>query len=203
MLEGIDSYIYTGLSFSTFSFDEASLLCLKYELSRFRKKKYLKKLKEVLLTNPNNCLDANTINYYVHSVIKSINDTTLFLTTNPKIIKLLKKFLKKDVSYSSYFKIIDLSEEIKMKKACFMIPKRSDLDKYSYLISYFKNYEVVYLEDMVNEIQEATCIDTIFDKIKLSMLKDNDSEIYFIRFDMYSNIASSYAYDLNKIAIVL
>ena len=44
MLETIDSYIYIGVSFSTFKFDEVSLLCLKYGLSKFRKKKYYKKI---------------------------------------------------------------------------------------------------------------------------------------------------------------
>ena len=203
MLEGIDSYIYSGLSFSTFTFDEVSLLCLKYQTSIFFKKRYLKKIKENLLRNPNNCLDVNTIQYYIHSIIKSIENATLFLTNDKKIIKLLNKYLKKDVSYSSYFKIIDLSDESKMKNVCFMIPKRSDVEKYRYLMSYFKNYQVVYLEDMVNEVKEETSFETIFDKIKLNMLKDNETEIYFIRFDMYSNIASAYAYDLNKIAIVL
>ena len=88
MLETIDSYIYIGVSFSTFKFDEVSLLCLKYGLSKFRKKKYFNKIKEELRKTKYSFVNDSIISYYIHSTLLSLSNSSLIISPSKKEIKL-------------------------------------------------------------------------------------------------------------------
>ena len=55
----------------------------------------------------------------------------------------------------------------------------------------------------VKEISEKTNSETIFDEIKLKILQDNDSEVYFLDIGLFSNLISNFIYTLNKISIIL
>lgn len=203
MLETIDSYIYIGVSFSTFKFDEVSLLCLKYGLSKFRKKKYFNKIKEELSKTKYSFVNDSIISYYIHSTLLSLSNSSLIISPSKKEIKLSSKYLRRDVAYSSYFKIIDLSLEIKKRNACFVLEKKDDIKRYKFLISDFLNHKVIIIEDIIKEISEKTNSETIFDEIKLKILQDNDSEVYFLDIDIFSNLISDFVFNLNKIAIIL
>ena len=203
MLETIDSYIYIGVSFSTFKFDEVSLLCLKYGLSKFRKKKYFNKIKEELSKTKYSFVNDSIISYYIHSTLLSLSNSSLIISPSKKEVKLSSKYLRRDVAYSSSFKIIDLSLEIKKRNACFVLEKKDDIKRYKFLISDFLNHKVIIIEDIIKEISEKTNSETIFDEIKLKILQDNDSEVYFLDIDIFSNLISDFVFNLNKIAIIL
>lgn len=203
MLETIDSYIYIRVSFSTFKFDEVSLLCLKYGLSKFRKKKYFNKIKEELSKTKYSFVNDSIISYYIHSTLLSLSNSSLIISPSKKEIKLSSKYLRRDVAYSSSFKIIDLSLEIKKRNACFILEKKDDIKRYKFLISDFLNHKVIIIEDIIKEISEKTNSETIFDEIKLKILQDNDSEVYFLDIDIFSNLISDFVFNLNKIAIIL
>ena len=203
MLETIDSYIYIGVSFSTFKFDEVSLLCLKYGLSKFRKKKYFNKIKEELSKTKYSFVNDSIISYYIHSTLLSLSNSSLIISPSKKEIKLSSKYLRRDVAYSSSFKIIDLSLEIKKRNACFILGKKDDIKRYKFLISDCLNHKVIIIEDIIKEISEKTNSETIFDEIKLKILQDNDSEVYFLDIDIFSNLISDFVFNLNKIAIIL
>lgn len=203
MLETIDSYIYIGVSFSTFKFDEVSLLCLKYGLSKFRKNKYFNKIKEELSKTKYSFVNDSIISYYIHSTLLSLSNSSLIISPSKKEIKLSSKYLRRDVAYSSSFKIIDLSLEIKKRNACFILEKKDDIKRYKFLISDFLNHKVIIIEDIIKEISEKTNSETIFDEIKLKILQDNDSEVYFLDIDIFSNLISDFVFNLNKIAIIL
>lgn len=203
MLETIDSYIYTGISFSTFSFDEASLLCVKYALSKFRKKKYRILLKDALIDAAVFYPDEGQIQYFLHGTLKALRDATLLLGTNKKEIRLAEKFLGREVPYSRAFKIIDLSSEIRMKKACFIVQNREGKHRYRYVIDYFDRYAVLDLETVRKGIVERTDSETFLDEIKIRILQDNDSEVFFVSAGILSNMVSDFLFSLNKIAIHL
>lgn len=203
MLETIDSYIYTGISFSTFSFDEASLLCVKYALSKFRKKKYRILLKDALIDAAVFYPDEGQIQYFLHGTLKALRDATLLLGTNKKEIRLAEKFLGREVPYSRAFKIIDLSSEIRMKKACFIVQNREEKHRYRYVIDYFDRYAVLDLETVRKGIVERTDSETFLDEIKIRILQDNDSEVFFVSAGILSNMVSDFLFSLNKIAIHL
>lgn len=203
MLETIDSYIYTGISFSTFSFDEASLLCVKYALSKFRKKKYRILLKDALIDAAVFYPDEGQIQYFLHGTLKALRDATLLLGTNKKEIRLAEKFLGREVPYSRAFKIIDLSSEIRMKKACFIVQNREEKHRYRYVIDYFDRYAVLDLETVRKGIVERTDSETFLDEIKIRILQDNDSEVFFVSAGILSNMVADFLFSLNKIAIHL
>ena len=203
MLETIDSYIYIGVSFSTFKFDELSLLCLKYGLSKFRKKKYYKKIEDELNKTKYSFINESIISYYIHSTLQSLENSSLIISPSKKEIKLATKYSNKEIAYSSSFKIIDLSFEIKQKNACFIFENREDLKRYDYLVSDFVEHKIIILEDILKEISEKTNSETIFDEIKLKILQDNDSEVYFLDIGLFSNLISNFIYTLNKISIIL
>lgn len=203
MLETIDSYIYTGISFSTFSFDEASLLCVKYALSKFRKKKYRTLLKDALIDAAVFYPDEGQIQYFLHGTLKALRDATLLLGTNKKEIRLAEKFLGREVPYSRAFKIIDLSSEIRMKKACFIVQNREEKHRYRYVIDYFDRYAVLDLETVRKGIIERTDSETFLDEIKIRILQDNDSEVFFVSAGILSNMVADFLFSLNKIAIHL
>ncbi len=203
MLETIDSYIYTGISFSTFSFDEASLLCVKYALSKFRKKKYRTLLKDALIDAAVFYPDEGQIQYFLHGTLKALRDATLLLGTNKKEIRLAEKFLGREVPYSRAFKIIDLSSEIRMKKACFIVQNREEKHRYRYVIDYFDRYAVLDLETVRKGIVERTDSETFLDEIKIRILQDNDSEVFFVSAGILSNMVADFLFSLNKIAIHL
>lgn len=203
MLETIDSYIYTGISFSTFSFDEASLLCVKYALSKFRKKKYRILLKDALIDAAVFYPDEGQIQYFLHGTLKALRDATLLLGTNKKEIRLAEKFLGREVPYSRAFKIIDLSSEIRMKKACFIVQNREEKHRYRYVIDYFDRYAVLDLETVRKGIVERTDSETFLDEIKIRILQDNDSEVFFVSAGILSNMVADFLFSLNKIAIYL
>ena len=203
MLETIDSYIYTGISFSTFSFDEASLLCAKYALSKFRKKKYRTLLKDALIDAAVFYPDEGQIQYFLHGTLKALRDATLLLGTNKKEIRLAEKFLGREVPYSRAFKIIDLSSEIRMKKACFIVQNREEKNRYRYVIDYFDRYAVLDLETVRKGIVERTDSETFLDEIKIRILQDNDSEVFFVSAGILSNMVADFLFSLNKIAIHL
>lgn len=203
MLETIDSYIYTGISFSTFSFDEASLLCVKYALSKFRKKKYRTLLKDALIDAAVFYPDEGQIQYFLHGTLKALRDATLLLGTDKKEIRLAEKFLGREVPYSRAFKIIDLSSEIRMKKACFIVQNREEKHRYRYVIDYFDRYAVLDLETVRKGIVERTDSETFLDEIKIRILQDNDSEVFFVSAGILSNMVADFLFSLNKIAIHL
>ena len=203
MLETIDSYIYTGISFSTFSFDEASLLCVKYALSKFRKKKYRTLLKDALIDAAVFYPDEGQIQYFLHGTLKALRDATLLLGTNKKEIRLAEKFLGREVPYSRAFKIIDLSSEIRMKKACFIVQNREEKHRYRYVIDYFDRYAVLDLETVRKGIVERTDSETFLDEIKIRILQDNDSEVFFVSAGILSNMVADFLFSLNEIAIHL
>lgn len=203
MLETIDSYIYTGVSFSTFSFDEASLLCVKYALSKLRKKKYRALLKEALMRAEIFYPDEEQVNYFLHGTLKALKDATLLLSTDKKEIRLTEKFLGREVPYSRSFKIIDLSSEIRMKKACFIVRDQKEIHRYRYVIDYFDRYAIVDLQKIRKSENERTNGDTFLDEIKIRILQDNDSEVFFISAGILSNMVAGFLFSLNKMAIHL
>ena len=93
--------------------------------------------------------------------------------------------------------------EIKKRNACFILEKKDDIKRYKFLISDFLNHKVIIIEDIIKEISEKTNSETIFDEIKLKILQDNDSEVYFLDIDIFSNLISDFVFNLNKIAIIL
>ena len=115
MLETIDSYIYTGLSFSTFKFDKVSFLCLKYQLSKFRKRHYFKLIKKELISNPYYNINDASIRYLIKSNINSLSTASLLIDPNKNEINFTRKLLKREVNYCSSIKIEDFSSEMKTK----------------------------------------------------------------------------------------
>lgn len=203
MIQTLDSYIYTGLSFSTFSFDRISLLCIRYCLARFTKKRYYSLISKYLKNKNYFEVDDNSLNYYIHSILRSLDSATLLLTTNKKEVKLAKKYLKKDVCYSSPFKIIDLSQESKFKNVCFILLNKEEKTRYRILVSCFSQVKFIFLDDIINCLKNSNIDETIYDQIKIKILQDNDSEVFFVDIDIFTNIACEFIYLLNKIAISL
>ena len=204
MLETLESYIYTGVSFSTFSFDRVSLNCIKYKLSFFRKPYYLSLIKKELAKEPFYLNDVYSVKYFIKSTLNSLSNASLLMNPNLEQIKLVKRLLKrKDVLYSSAFKIVDLSSEIKIKPVCFVLNDRNDYNKYLYIIENFKDVRFIYLEDIYNELKSKTNSQTIFDEVKLKILQDNDSEAFFIDMKIFTNLINDFIFTLNKIAINL
>lgn len=203
MLETIDSYIYTGLSFSTFKFDKVSFLCLKYQLSKFRKRHYFKLIKKELISNPYYNINDASIRYLIKSNINSLSTASLLIDPNKNEINLTRKLLKREVNYCSSIKIEDFSSEMKTKKAFFFLINENDLKKYDDIISSFENKEIIYLEDLLLLIKNNNSGDTLIDEIKIKILQDIESEIFFTNIDIFSNIVNDFVFTLNKIAINL
>lgn len=203
MIQTLDSYIYTGASFSTFVFDEVSLLCVKFSLSRFRKKKYYSLIKKKLLDSQYVINDDRAINYFIHTILLSLSNATLILTTEKKKMRLANKYLNREGLYAPLFKIVDLSNEVTSQNVCFVLKCRNDLRKYQHLVDHFKNKNTIILEDVINEINDKTNSETLYDEIRLKILQDNNSEIFFINMDIFSNFVSDFVYSLNKISIII
>ncbi len=203
MIQALDSYIYTGVSFSTFSFDLISSLCIRYSLAKFTKKRYYSLIYKYLKNKNYFEVNDNSINYFIHNILRSLESATLLLTTNKKEVKLAKKYLKKEVCYSSPFKIIDLSLESKSKNACFILSSKEEQTRYRILISCFSKVKFIFLDDIIDSLKKSNIDETIYDKIKIKILQDNDSEVFFVSIDIFTNIACEFVYSLNKIAIGL
>jgi hypothetical protein len=203
LLETIDSYIYTGLSFSTFKFDKVSFLCLKYQLSKFRKRHYFKLIKKELISNPYYNINDASIRYLIKSNINSLSTASLLIDPNKNEINSTRKLLKREVNYCSSIKIEDFSSEMKTKKAFFFLINENDLKKYDDIISSFENKEIIYLEDLLLLIKNNNSGDTLIDEIKIKILQDIESEIFFTNIDIFSNIVNDFVFTLNKIAINL
>lgn len=203
MIQTLDSYIYTGVSFSTFSFDRISLLCVRYSLARFTKKRYYSLICKYLKNKNYFAIDDNSVNYYIHNILRGLNNATLLLTTNKKDVRLVKKYLKKDICYSSPFKIIDLSSEAKSKNACFILLNKEETIRYRILISCFSKVKFIFLNDIIESLKNSNSNETIYDQIKIKILQDNDSEIFFVNIDIFTNVACEFVYSLNKIVIGL
>ncbi len=203
MIQTLDSYIYTGASFSTFVFDEVSLLCVKYSLSRFRKKKYYSLIKKKVMDIHYVINDERTINYFIHTILLSLSNATLILTTDKKKMRLANKYLDREGLFAPLFKVVDLSNEITSQNVCFVLRSRNDIRKYQHLFDRFKNKNTIILEEIINEINDKTNSETIYDEIRLKILQDNNSEIFFINMDIFSNFVSDFVYSLNKISIII
>ena len=204
MLQKIESYIYTGVSFSTFTFDEVSLLCVKYSLSSFLKFKYFSKIKSILIkSNYFSSINDSDVKYYIHSILQSLSSCSLLISLNQKEVKLASKFLKREIDYSSSFKIIDLSEEIKLKTACFIIENEEDKEKYEYVSYYFTKKKFIILNDIINKRKDNPNNEILIDDIKLKILQDDESEIFFVNINLFTNIINDFIYSLNRIAIHL
>lgn len=203
MIQTLDSYIYTGASFSTFVFDEVSLLCVKYSLSRFRKKKYYSLIKKKVMDSHYVINDERTINYFIHTILLSLSNATLILTTDKKKMRLANKYLDREGLFAPLFKVVDLSNEITSQNVCFVLRSRNDIRKYQHLFDRFKNKNTIILEEIINEINDKTNSETIYDEIRLKILQDNNSEIFFINMDIFSNFVSDFVYSLNKISIII
>lgn len=203
MFERIDSYIYTGLSFFTFDLDQISLLCLRYLLSRFFKNKYLTQIKHALKDNSLNCIKPEMLNYYIYSILESAKNASLFIINNKKELKILKKYLSREPNFCNYFKIIDLSDEIKLKKVTFIFNFEQEYNKHKFLTYYFNDYQIINLEILIKQLKSETLYETIFDLIKLKLLQDDQTEVYFIKNGIYANIIANYIYELNRVAIII
>lgn len=203
MLERIDSYIYSKVSFSTYYFDDITLNFLKYQLSKLKKRRYIHLISSSLFKSKYNCIDQNNLNYYLYLLKNSLENATLFLNLDKSKLKLLSKYLKKEINYSNSFKVIDLSNEIKMERTTFILNSKDEIKKYAFLINNFENYNFILMDDIMQELTDNTHSQTIFDLLKLKLLKDQDSEVYFIQQGIYSNVLSLYIYELNKVAIIL
>ena len=203
MLETIDSYIYTGLSFSTFKFDKVSFLCLKYQLSKFRKRHYFKLIKKELISNPYYNINDASIRYLIKSNINSLSTSSLLIDPNKNEINLTRKLLQREINYCSSIKIEDFSSEMKTKKAFFFLINENDLKKYDDIISSFENKEIIYLEDLLLLIKNNNSGDTLIDEIKIKILQDIESEIFFTKIDILSNTVNDFVFTLNKIAVNL
>lgn len=204
MLETLESYIYTGVSFSTFSFDKVSFLCLKYKLSFVLKRYYLYLIKKELSLNLLFHIDRYSINYFINSTLNSLSNATLVLNPTRDQLKLAKRYLKrKVVLHSTPFKIVDLSSEIKTKPTCFVLNSKNDYQKYAYIVNNFSKVSFIFLDDILEEQNNNEIKESIFDEIKLRILKDNDSEVFFIDLGIFTNLINDFAFSLNKIAINL
>lgn len=203
MLETLDSYIFTGLSFSTFMFDKVSFLCLKYQLSRFRKKHFIKLIKKELKDNPYYNIDDASIRYLIKSNINSLIDASILIEPNKIEYALTSKLLKKDINHTLKIKREDISIEMKTKKAFFFFVNENDLEKYSSIVLCFENREIFYLDNLLDLIKNNNDRETFLDEIKIKILQDIESEIFFTNIGILSNIINNFAFTLNKIAINL
>lgn len=202
MLQRIDSYIYTGVSFSTFTFDDISIQCVKYSLSKLFKSKYFRNIKSILIkSNYFDFLTDDDVKYYIHSTLQSLSSCSLLITLDKKEVKLATRYLKREVDFSSSLKIIDLSEEIKLKKACFILEKEEDIEKYEYISYYFKNKQFVILSDIMKERKNKSNNEVLIDDIKLKILQDDGSEIFFVNINLLTNVINDFIFSLNKIAV--
>lgn len=203
MLETIDSYIYTGLSFSTFKFDKVSFWCLKYQLSKLRKRHYLKLIKKELISNPYYNVNDASIRYLIKSNINSLSTSSLLIDPSEKEIKFTRKLLKREINYCIAINKKDFSSEMKTKKAFFFLTNKDDLQKYDEIILSFENKEILYLDDLLALIKNNDSGDTLIDEIKIKILQDMESEIFFTKIDILSNTVNDFVFTLNKIAINL
>ena len=204
MLEALESYIYTGISFSTFSFDKVSFWCLKYKLSFIRKLYYLYLIKKELSLDSSFQVNQYSINYFINATLNSLSNATLVLNPTREQLLLTKRYLKrKTILHSTPFKIVDLSSEIKIKPTCFILKNQDDYQKYVYIASNFKTVSYIYLDDILEEQKNKVNSESILDEIKLRILQDNNSEVFFIDLGFYTNLINDFIFSLNKIAINL
>ena len=80
---------------------------------------------------------------------------------------------------------------------------KDDLQKYDEIILSFENKEILYLDDLLALIKNNDSGDTLIDEIKIKILQDMESEIFFTKIDILSNTVNDFVFTLNKIAVNL
>ena len=80
---------------------------------------------------------------------------------------------------------------------------QDDYQKYVYIASNFKIVSYIYLDDILEEQKNKVNSESILDEIKLRILQDNNSEVFFIDLGFYTNLINDFIFSLNKIAINL
>lgn len=196
----LNDYLYSGVSFSTFKFDKLSYLSCKYVMSRikFFKNYYLKKMYRLIYNKePKKEELFQKEKYLAFQNMKALRNSNILISNDKKEIKLYRYIKKKkDADVSEDFSIEDLPFDFHNKMVCLFINNNEDKEKYLYLFDYFKNVKVIELDELEKE-------NLIFDEIKGTILRDDESEIYFVGESIYANYIVSSAYTVNKIAINL
>jgi hypothetical protein len=135
--------------------------------------------------------------YLAFQNMKALRNSNILISNDKKEIKLYRYIKKKkDADVSEDFSIEDLPFDFHNKMVCLFINNNEDKEKYLYLFDYFKNVKVIELDELEKE-------NLIFDEIKGTILRDDESEIYFVGESIYANYIVSSAYTVNKIAINL
>lgn len=194
----LEDYLFSGLSFSTFKFDDASLLACKCYLMRFEffKKKYYRALHQLFSGTNIDDLDYRKEKYYIAQIVKALKNSSILISEDPKEIKIYKKIRKNANSITSNdLSIDDLPIETKNKKACLIVEKDEDRMKYQDIINEFRNIHFIVLDKIEDE-------SFIYDQIKVKILQD-ESDIYFVGKSFYANYIANSIYDVNLIAIHL
>lgn len=193
----LSDYLFSGLSFSTFKFDECAFMACKCYLTRFTffRKKYYRIISKYIKDNDEED-EFRKVKYYINQVIKALRNSSILISTDKKEIKLYKKIKRKEeILISSGFKIDDLPHDAKLKPSCLIVSNNKERMKYSELINHYRSMSFISLEDLGNE-------DYIYDQIKVKLLQD-ESEIYFVGESIYANYIVDSICSVNKIAIHL
>lgn len=193
----LEDYLFSGLSFSTFKFDEATLLACKCYLMKFEifRRRYYKALHQIIGSN-NDDLGFRKEKYYIAQIIKALRNSSILVSADPKEIKIYKKIKSNpNVLVANDLCVEDLPLETKGKKACLIIEKDEDRMKYKDIINEFRNIHFIVLDEIEDN-------NFIYDQIKVKILQD-ESDIYFVGKSIYSNYIVNSIYDVNLIAIHL
>jgi hypothetical protein len=195
MKEDLKNYLYSGVSFSTYKFDELSLLCAKYKLSFFKFAPY-KKIKSILYKDYKDITKIE-LKYFIGKNINALYNSSVLIPSNEKEESVYSKIIYPRNSLEvSPLKSSDLPLEITSKKACFIIDKDKK-NQIEYYKNLFKSSKIEYFDSY-----RKGRINEPIDKIGLFLLQD-DSDIYFVSAGYFTNIVVEQIFNLNKIAIVL
>lgn len=196
----LKDYLYNGLSFSTFKFDEASFYALKYVESKlfFVKNRYKRKLIEILEEEfPSAKITNNIINYYAFQTKVAITNSSLLFSNNKQNMNLYKRIKNNNCEIMNGFNNDDLPMEIFSKRITLIVKSKNKIKKYLGLTKLFQETNVIVLDELKVEKEVL-----ILDQIKLKLLQD-DNEIYFVEAGFYSNLIIDILYNQNKIGINL
>lgn len=200
----LEKYLYMGMSFSTMKLNDVDLLCIKYQLSKFKffKKRYLKKIQEILSTSEELAsLQLEFTPYYVHKEIDALKNNTLFVGISDKEEKRLKKLRKNKLEDTSEFSVEFLPDNLVDKKATFIFRDFTEMHDHTLLMEKFEKTNVVVISSLLLTNKENETNEDLLDMMKLIILKD-DGDFYFVTPDCYySNQIINFIFSLNKIGI--
>lgn len=195
----IKKYLYIGTSFTSFKFDELSLLAIKYYLSKLKITKYyyFRKINNLCYKKKKYHPFVNYEKIYIKYVISSLKNSSFLLSNNEKEIKLYTKVKKNNIHVENKFDISYLNYQDISEETCLILYSKKDLKSVSYLTSFLDKIKIIYLEEIIDD---EFSNELIFDRIKLRLLQ-GEHEIYFLHLEGYDNFIANFLFDINKIAI--